>query len=140
MNATQPASQAVHAPRVLVIDDDPRVGTAIQRVLSGFQVTYAQSATGALGRILAGGEFQAVVCDVFMPGLSGLQFHGELLRQAPQLARRVLFITGAISPEVEAYLRRQHVRCVAKPFTGTELRAAVAAISREPATAPQGRG
>lgn len=117
-------------PRVLVIDDDPVVGKAIQRVLHGFHVTFAQSATGALGRILGGGEFQAVVCDVFMPGVSGLQFHGQLLRDAPALARRTVFVTGAGSEELEAYVQREQLRWVEKPFTPTQLRVAVEAACR----------
>jgi CheY-like chemotaxis protein len=129
MSTTEGTATAATLPRVLVIDDDPHVGAAIQRCLHGFQVTFTQSATGALGRILAGGDFQVVLCDVFMPGLSGIQFHGELLREAPQVARRLVFITGAISDEVEAYVRRQQVPCMAKPFTGPELRATVNAIS-----------
>ncbi len=130
MSLDQTASTEAALPRVLVIDDDPGVGRAVQRVLHGFHVTFAQSATGALGRILGGGEFQAVVCDVVMPGLSGLPFHGQLLRDAPALARRVVFVTGAGSAELEAYVRRAQVRWVEKPFTPTQLRVAVEAACR----------
>ncbi len=129
MNAIDRPAPATSLPRVLVVDDDPRIGMALQRVLHGYQVTFSQSATGALGRILAGGEFQVVLCDVFMPGLSGIQFHGELLREAPGLARRVVFITGAVSPEVQDYVQRQQIPCMAKPFTGPEIRATVDAVS-----------
>jgi CheY-like chemotaxis protein len=119
-------------PRVLVVDDDPQVGTAIRRVLHGFQVTFAQSSAGALGRIQAGGEFQAVVCDVRMPGMSGLQLHTELVRLAPEMARRLVFVTGAATPEVEDYVRDAQVRLVPKPFTPTELRAVVTAACHTP--------
>jgi len=128
VNGNDTLAPAAVLPRVLVVDDDPRVGLAIQRVLHGYQVTFSQSATGALGRILAGGEFQVVLCDVVMPGLSGIQFHGELLREAPGLARRLVFITGALSDEVEAYVRSQQIPCMAKPFSGTEIRATVDAV------------
>ncbi len=117
--------------RVLVVDDDPSVGNAIRRVLYAFQVTYAQSATGAIGRIQAGGEFSAVVCDAFMPGMSGFEFHAELARVAPALARRLVLVTGFdCAPEVEAFTHREGVRCVPKPFSPTELRAAVDEAAR----------
>jgi CheY-like chemotaxis protein len=116
--------------RVLVVDDDPMVGAALQRVLRTFRVTFAQSATGALGRIQAGGTFGAVVCDLIMPGMSGFQFHGELQRFAPDLARRTVFVTGfAGSPEVQGFVRRAGVRCLPKPFDPQELRDAVAAAA-----------
>lgn len=129
-SSTDPAPQPA-GPRVLVIDDDPTVGVAIRRCLHGFQITYAQSATGALGRVQAGANFQAVVCDVFMPGMSGMKFHRALLREAPELARRLVFVSGGVSDEVDEYVRSQHLHWVAKPFTGVELRAAVAAVAGE---------
>jgi len=85
---------AAREPRVLVIDDDALVGKAIGRVLRPFRVTFAQSATGALARIQAGGDFQAIVCDLFMPGMNGMQFHQELTSFAPPLASRIVFLTG----------------------------------------------
>jgi CheY-like chemotaxis protein len=130
MTFEEAAISEASLPRVLVIDDDPVVGRAIQRVLHGFHVTFAQSATGALGRILGGAEFRAVICDVMMPGVTGLQFHGQLVRDAPELARRTVFVSGACSAELEAYVRREQVRWVQKPFTRTELRAAVDAACR----------
>jgi CheY-like chemotaxis protein len=118
-------------PRVLVVDDDPLVGASIGRVLSGFRVTYTQSATGALGRVQAGATFGAIVCDLHMPGMSGFEFHRELTKIAPDLARRIVFVTGfAGSPEADAFLKREGVRCLEKPFQSQELREAVAAATR----------
>ena len=118
--------------RVLVVDDDPMVGEAVQRVLrSAYRVTFAQSATGAIGRIQGGARFEAIVCDLMMPGLSGFQLHAELLRFAPDLARRVVFLTGyAGSPEVEDFVRATGVRLLPKPFTRQELRAVVEDLVR----------
>jgi DNA-binding NtrC family response regulator len=116
---------------VLVVDDDPRVGTAIGRVLKAFRVTFVQSATGALGRIDAGAVFGAIVCDLVMPGLSGFQFYAELERMDPELARRVVFLSGfAKTPEVEAFIRRVGARCLLKPFQSQELRTAVEEATR----------
>jgi CheY-like chemotaxis protein len=117
--------------RVLVVDDDPLVGAAVQRVLRAYRVTFTQSATGAVGRIQAGALFDAVVCDLMMPGVSGFQLHAELLKIAPELARRVVFLTGyAQTPEVTDFVRSAGVRLVPKPFTPMELRAAVEAATK----------
>jgi CheY-like chemotaxis protein len=118
-------------PRVLVVDDDALMGALIGEALQGFRVTFVQSTAGALGRISAGGNFSAVVCDLLMPGMSGFQFHEELLRVAPDLARRLVFLSGSAgTPEVEALVRRSGVRCLPKPFDPQELRGAVAAAAR----------
>lgn len=112
--------------RVLVVDDDALVGAIIGEALKAFRVTFAQSATGALGRIEAGGDFRAIVCDFLMPGVSGFEFHAKLELMAPDLARRVVFLSGlAGSPEVEAFVRRTGVRCLPKPVDPRKLEAAV---------------
>lgn len=121
-------------PRVLVIDDEPDVGTAIARLLRPMPVVFAQSATGALGRIEAGGHFDAILCDLNMPGLNGLRFFEAVEAFAPSLARRIVFITGeAESRELAELRRRTGCRCLEKPFEGADLRAAVAAVAVDPA-------
>ncbi|MEU6130545.1 response regulator transcription factor [Saccharopolyspora sp. NPDC047091] len=59
-------------PRVLVVDDEPGVRTALRRGLSaeGMEVTVAVEGVEAL-RLAATGSFDVVVLDVMLPGLSG---------------------------------------------------------------------
>ncbi len=116
--------------RVLVIDDDTKVGAVIKRALKAYEVTYAQSAVGGLGRVAAGAEFGAVVCDYRMPGMDGAQFYDELSKLDRELARRIVFITGfAGDPDFLAFLRRAGCRCVEKPFDRAELERAVAMVA-----------
>jgi CheY-like chemotaxis protein len=134
--------EPVHTPqaapttsgRVLVVDDDAAVGAAIRFALKPLQVTFAQSAVGALARIEAGGRFDAIVCDLHMPGMDGIQFQAEVARVAPGLAAGIVFVTGgATTPEAAAFLEATPNTCVAKPFSQHELRAAVTAASARPA-------
>ncbi|MGW1676555.1 response regulator transcription factor [Saccharopolyspora sp. NPDC002376] len=59
-------------PRVLVVDDEPGIRTALQRGLSaeGMEVTAAADGAEAL-RLALTGAFDVVVLDVVLPGLSG---------------------------------------------------------------------
>ena len=117
-------------PRVLVVDDDAAVGLALRLALRPFQVTFAQSAAGALARVQAGADFAAVVCDVHMPGMTGMQFEEALKSVAPALARRMVFVTGgARTAEAAAFLDKTGCACVAKPFDREKLKAAVTAAA-----------
>lgn len=109
--------------RILVIDDDQLVARSIQRMLwHEHEVTIELSARDALDRFRAGERFDVVLCDVIMPEVSGPEFHAELLRTAPEQARRVVFMTGgAFTPDVAGYLEKAGTRRLEKPFDADEL-------------------
>jgi CheY-like chemotaxis protein len=123
--------EAVPQQRILVVDDDPSVGLAIKLALKPLQITFAQSAAGALARVEAGGNFDAIVCDINMPGMTGMEFHDAVAKVAPALAQRIVFVTGgATTPNAIAFLERTTNTCIQKPFQREALRAAVAAAAR----------
>jgi DNA-binding NtrC family response regulator len=121
------AQRAGDPPRVLVVDDDAVLATAVVRILEpAFKVTYAQSASGALGRIRSA-RFAAVVCDVSIPGMSGTQLYDEVSSFDPELAQRMIFITGASDDAAFVrFVERAKVAFLPKPFNRHELAALVA--------------
>lgn len=81
----------------------------------GFAVVEAASADAALGHLAEGHAIDAVVSDVMMPGVDGVAFYDRLLQVAPQLAARVVFLTGAASdPRVNARIEERRVPLVSK--------------------------
>ncbi len=122
-NLERPANQQL---RVFVIDDDEQVGTALGRVLHPFGVVYAKGAEEALARIRAGEGFSAILCDMIMPGMTGIQFYRELAKSFPGLERTIVFMTGhRTSPVIADFLRGVSNVCVEKPFDLIALRAAI---------------
>jgi len=111
---TKPAS----AP-VLLIEDEPAVMAYVCAALerSGYQVVTAASGAEAL-RMLANGDFQGIVSDMRTPGgVDGAQVHAWIADHRPELARKVVFITGDIAnEETAAVLQRTGAPCVEKPF------------------------
>jgi signal transduction histidine kinase len=92
--------------RVLVIDDEAAVGRALQRYLGRWHdISVTLRAREALGFITAGAHFDAILCDLMMPEMSGPQFHEALRRVAPEQAQRIIFMTGgAFSEHANAFL------------------------------------
>ncbi len=114
--------------RVLVVDDDLKLGALVARVLaSEHDVLVMTSARQALDHIARRKQFDLVLCDLMLPGMSGIDFHERLCLTAPDLAGRVLFVTGgASSPRAEAFLMRADIRHIEKPFASiADLRARV---------------
>ena len=109
-------------PRLLVVDDDIQVASLIQRLLRrGWDVTCASSATAALDLIRTD-SFDAIVCDLMMPVMTGMEFAETLAGLNPALRARTLFLTGgAATSEAEAFLARPDVRHMTKPLKMADL-------------------
>src|SRR5687767_11674943 len=79
--------------RVLIVDDEETIRDALGRFLRarGFEVVVADSAAVALEQLRAA-RFGAMLCDVRMPGTTGMELLPEAHRLDPDLA--VLMLTG----------------------------------------------
>ena len=104
---------------VLLVEDEPAVMAYVQAALerSGYPVVCCESGVEAL-RLLEKGSFLGVVSDMRTPGgVDGGQVHAWLAVHRPDLASRVVFITGDIAnEETVATLRQTGAPCVEKPF------------------------
>jgi CheY-like chemotaxis protein len=125
------APVAAERPRVLVIDDDPAVGTVLARLLrADCDVTVVTGGADALRRLAAGERFDVLITDVMMPVMTGLELRDRLLATQPDQARRIVFITGgAFTAATAARLEQLDVPRLAKPVDADELRRAVRAMA-----------
>jgi CheY-like chemotaxis protein len=82
--------------RILLVDDDAAVRRVVRLTFErgGHVVVEAESAFKALD-LLKHERPDAVVSDVFMPGMNGLVFYEHLMQRTPSLRNRVVFLTGA---------------------------------------------
>jgi CheY-like chemotaxis protein len=113
-----PAAKPAGLP-VLLIEDEPSVMAYVRAVLerSGYSVVCTESGVDAL-RLLERGEFQGVVSDMRTPGgVDGGDVYAWIAEHRPQLAPRLVFITGDIAnEETVATLQKTGAPCVEKPF------------------------
>jgi CheY-like chemotaxis protein len=89
------------------------------------QVTLSRSGDEAR-RILDEQVFDVVVCDLMMPNVSGMDLYDRLQRTRPEMAQRVVFMTGgAFTERARRFVERVDNVCLGKPFNVLELRRAV---------------
>ncbi len=115
------------APKVLVIDDEPMIRVLVTRILSGrFRVTSADGVRAALAALNETSDFDVILCDLMMPGESGMDFFGVVRRLYPDLVGRVGFITGgAVTPDTSKFLETASRPVLNKPFNAEGLGAFV---------------
>ncbi|WP_224248717.1 hybrid sensor histidine kinase/response regulator [Hyalangium gracile] len=120
--APAPAAQGpnIVAPRgrILIVDDEHRFGQTLQLLLGrAHEVSYTPSAREALGWLQAGRRYDAILCDLMMAEVTGKQFYDALCLQAPELARRVIFMTGgAYTPASAEFVAKMSNPLLTKPF------------------------
>jgi len=114
--------------RILLIEDEPSVAQFLRTALErrGYEVVASASAADGL-ELLASGDFRGVISDFRTPGgINGADVQDWLRRHRPELASRIIFITGdTASEDTSALLARAGTPCVEKPFRVHQLMAAV---------------
>ncbi|HVO30050.1 MAG TPA: ATP-binding protein, partial [bacterium] len=115
--------------RVLVVDDEPLIVLAVRRALGpDVDVVHAGGGRDALARIAEDGAFDAIVCDLMMPEVDGIEFFERTREQKPGLEKRIVFLTGgAFTPRAREFVARDGLTVVEKPFDAEQLRAVVRA-------------
>ena len=121
-----PVPSASAKQRVLVIDDEEglleMVGDALER--SGYDVTRLAGSSQAEAT-LKSENFDLILCDLKMPGRSGVDVYRLVKAVRPELSARFLLMTGNTSDVEQHGPEFAAVPIVPKPFTLTRLREAI---------------
>lgn len=114
--------------KVLVADDDAECRSAISDILGAeHDVTVVENGEEALTH-LAKEDYDLIIVDCVMPGLSGVELYKWILNNRAQLKKRVVFITGDIFvPDIKSFLESTGCHYITKPFAMEDLRRTVSA-------------
>lgn len=110
--------------RVLLIDDEAFIIAALRRLLgTEHDVTAVMCVTDAIALIEDGRRFDVILCDLRMPGMSGIDFYEKLQVLAPDMIDRIIFCTGAtFSTDTRQFFERVPNQILEKPFDPTAVR------------------
>jgi two-component system cell cycle sensor histidine kinase/response regulator CckA len=117
---------------ILVVDDDPLVQNSIRRTLERHHdVVVVGSGLRAM-QILETEKFDIVLCDLIMPGMTGMQlFEAVRMRDAVQAARFVFLTGGTSSPEARSFLLAVDNPRAYKPLGADEIVRLIAKCLRQ---------
>ena len=114
-----------HRGRILIVDDEPKIGSFIGRALTaaGYATEFACSGADAL-RSYAASSYDLVILDLVIADIDGRQLLGQLLAVHPDQAVIVLSCVADVAAKVDL-LERGAQDYLTKPFSLAELLARV---------------
>lgn len=134
--ATVAAKDSLAGIRVLLVDDEELVRRPMGRFLGkrGAEITEAGDGLAALERIRAGFEPHVILADLRMPRMDGAEFYQKLQEERPELADRIMFLSGDITHLAGRGLAEvPRDRVLVKPVELVELERRITAFIQEKA-------
>jgi PAS domain S-box-containing protein len=117
--------------RVLIVDDDRGMRLAMARMLRDHETVLVASGAEARSLLEKDQSFDAVLCDVMMPSVSGVEIHRWLAVNHPSLAERLIFTTGgAFTPRTREYLSVVDNVRLEKPFDPAAVQTVIGDLVR----------
>jgi CheY-like chemotaxis protein len=111
--------------RLLVVDDNSLLRDVLVSILEPIgRVTAVEDGLKAL-EITRRHFFDAVVSDIRMPGMNGIELHSTAVGEHPDLQNRFLFVSFGPSEEHKEYMTEHRVPFLPKPFSPDELTKAI---------------
>jgi CheY-like chemotaxis protein len=123
----QTSDEPARGGAILIVEDEAALAAAVTDALqdAGYVATHAADGEEALA-LVKRQSFDLVICDLKMPRLDGQQFHALLAGAAPELSKRVIFVTGDVAgTQAERFLEESGCRWLEKPFRLADLLKAV---------------
>ena len=114
--------------RVLVIDDEDSLVQAIRRYMSQeHEVDGTTSARQAIEMLARGEKYDAIVCDLMMPQVTGMDVYAAVMKIDPSMAEQMIFVTGGAFTESARHFldTLPPGRHIEKPFDLKSLRALI---------------
>ena len=114
----------IRGKRILVVDDEKYILDFFVEVFQALpvEVDIASDGRVAMKKMLSR-KYDLVVSDFKMPHMSGRELFTWIKENRPQLASRIVFVTGdTVSLDTRSFFEDNHTRYLAKPFKIEEVK------------------
>jgi signal transduction histidine kinase/ActR/RegA family two-component response regulator len=115
---------------ILILDDEKAIAELLGEMLNmlGYSTTLCQSGHEAL-ELVERHDFDLVISDYRMPRMNGQEFYQLAVEKKPELAPRVIFLTGdVVNEDTQAFLRSTGNPHLSKPFQLARIEQIVAEV------------
>lgn len=123
--------------KVLILDDESSIAELLSEMLEmfGYQTRQCFTPKQAL-EILGEEKFDVVLSDYRMPQMNGQQFYFAAIEKSPELAKRIVFLTGdVVNEETQAFLKATGNPHLSKPFQASTVARVITQVLEQSALA-----
>ena len=119
--------------KILVVEDEPAIGQICRRVLETPEFTVDITSNGKLAQgMIKKKSYDLLIFDIKLPLVNGRELYQWLREEYPEMAQRVLFMTGDLmSGNTKEFLEQTGRQFLPKPFTPKELKTIVDKVLQE---------
>jgi signal transduction histidine kinase/CheY-like chemotaxis protein len=139
--ASPPAPAPAPRGKILIVDDEISVARTLKALFQNeHDISLAADGSQALNALATNADsaFDVIMCDLMMPGMSGMELFEHVKRAQPGMERRMVFMTGGIAMDhAREFLATSSNLTFEKPFDFDQLREA---LRRLVTIARRGRG
>ncbi|MDN4186392.1 MAG: histidine kinase N-terminal 7TM domain-containing protein [Dehalococcoides mccartyi] len=128
-----PIKASKRTASIMVVDDEEHICQLVSRVIEQMhhKAESFNDPTQALLK-LESDSYDLILLDISMPGMSGLEFYSRIIAKRPELADRVIFMTGDMAaPGLEARLKQTDLMYIVKPFQPAALEQFLSKVLKE---------
>jgi len=113
-------------PRVLVVDDDPRVRSFLLRILRPLAATIIEADNGIDALLKVNDleeyseQFALILSDTMMPAMDGTELFRQMKKRGFDM-KRFWLMSGGMSPDKKRFVKEQGITLIEKPIDSNEL-------------------
>jgi DNA-binding response OmpR family regulator len=130
------------SPKILIVEDEPILRRFYRRFCAtqGYRPVLAPTGSIAIEILESGQNFDVVLLDVRLPGVSGRALWKMIELQRPELCGRVIMVTADIlSESTREFIQASGRPYLEKPFSTEELTRLIESILNAPSERKRGR-
>ncbi len=111
--------------RLLVVDDEPVIVDMLVAILEDDDIVDSASNGKDALKKLNDNHYSAIVSDVDMPVMNGIEFFKKAVEKYPDINKRFLFFTGSFDSEVLDFFKQNKIKYLPKPSSITDIKKAL---------------
>lgn len=120
--------ETVWEEKILIVDDDAMVAEALAAIVADEGLVERASNGKEALEMIGSKYYAAIISDIDMPVMDGLEFYSRAVERFPNIKGRFLFFSGVIDADRRNFFSKHGLKYLCKPASLNEIKKAVIGV------------